>query len=309
METLSEQDEALMEKYLEGEEHSERRSRRHPQRHAWRLVPGPVRIGVQEQGCPAACSTRCSTSFRPARRRRRRRPRCGDEEELMTRKPTRTSRSRPGLQDHADPPLGKLTYVRVYSGIAEPEPRSSTHQGQKERIGKHLPMHANKREEIDAACAGDIVAVMGLKDTTTGDTLCDPDTRRTGVDDLPGAGHPRGDRAEDQVRPGEAGHGHPDARGRGSDVPRRTDEETGQTVIEGWASSTSRVLVDRMKREFKVEANVGKPQVAYRETSPSRSPRSSTRTRSRPVAPDSSAGSSCRRANTKKVAVTCSRTR
>ena len=168
----------------------------------------------------------------------------------------------------SDQHLGKLTYIRVYSGTLRTGTQvlNST-KGRKERIGKIYQMHANKREERPTAIAGQIVAVMGLKDTTTGDTLCDiarPVILESMTFPAPVinvAIEPR--TKSDQDRLGTA------IQRLAEEDPTfqvRTDEETGQTIISGMGELHLEVLVDRMKREFRVEANIGRPQVAYRET-------------------------------------------
>jgi elongation factor G len=167
-----------------------------------------------------------------------------------------------------DPHLGKLTYVRIYSGIVEngAQVLNST-KDRKERIGKIYQMHANKREELPRAGAGDIIAVAGLKQTTTGDTLCDPQKpiileSMTFPDPVISVAiEPK--TKSDQEKLGTAiqklAEEDPTFQVHG-------DEETGQTIIAGMGELHLEILVDRMRREFKVEANVGKPQVAYRET-------------------------------------------
>jgi len=168
----------------------------------------------------------------------------------------------------SDQHLGKLTYIRIYSGSLETSTAllNST-KGRKERVGKIYQMHANKREERPSAVAGQIVAVMGLKDTTTGDTLCDPaqpvilESMSFPAPVIHVAIEPKTKGDQDKL---------------GTAIQRlaeedptfqvRTDEETGQTIIAGMGELHLEVLVDRMRREFKVEANVGRPQVAYRET-------------------------------------------
>ncbi|QES49647.1 elongation factor G [Streptomyces venezuelae] len=168
----------------------------------------------------------------------------------------------------SDPHLGKLTFVRVYSGRLEAGTSvQNSVKGKKERIGKIYRMHANKREEIDSVGAGDIVAVMGLKQTTTGETLCD-DKSPVILEsmDFPApviqvAIEPKS--KGDQEKLGVA------IQRLAEEDPSfhvHSDEETGQTILGGMGELHLEVLVDRMKREFKVEANVGKPQVAYRET-------------------------------------------
>ncbi len=168
----------------------------------------------------------------------------------------------------SDPYVGKLTYFRVYSGTLE---KGSTvlnsTKDRKERIGRLLLMHANTREDIDRISTGDIVAAVGLKNTTTGDTLCDPDkpiileSLEFPEPVIHVAVEPK--TKVDQDKLGKALYALSE-----EDPTFRvhTDEETGQTVISGMGELHLEVLVDRMLREFKVDANVGKPQVAYRET-------------------------------------------
>jgi elongation factor G len=168
----------------------------------------------------------------------------------------------------SDQHLGKLTYIRVYSGRLEAGTQvlNST-KGRKERIGKIYQMHANKREERPSATAGQIVAVMGLKDTTTGDTLSDQnkqvilESMTFPAPVINVAIEPR--TKGDQDKLGTAIQRLAD---EDPTFQVRTDEETGQTIIAGMGELHLEVLVDRMRREFKVEANIGRPQVAYRET-------------------------------------------
>jgi elongation factor G len=168
----------------------------------------------------------------------------------------------------SDPHLGKLHFIRIYSGVLQTGTAvlNST-KDRKERIGKIYQMHANKREERDSAGAGMIVAVMGLKDTTTGETLCDV-AKPVILEsmDFPDpvifvAIEPK--TKSDQEKLGIA------IQRLSEEDPTfhvKTDEETGQTIIGGMGELHLEILVDRMRREFNVEANVGKPQVAYRET-------------------------------------------
>ena len=165
-------------------------------------------------------------------------------------------------------PFGKLTYFRVYSGTINKgdEVYNSTKE-RKERLGRILLMHANQREDLDVAMAGDIVAGLGFKETTTGDTLCD----RSNIVILERMEFPEPvihvaiepKTKDDQDKLGKA------LKSLSDEDPTfrvRTDEETGQTVISGMGELHLEILVDRMQREFNVEATVGKPQVAYRET-------------------------------------------
>ncbi len=136
-----------------------------------------------------------------------------------------------------------------------------------ERIGRLLQMHASERSEIKEVRAGDIAAAVGLKDVTTGDTLSDPQkVHHPGKDGVSGARHFGRRGAQDQGRSGENGAGFAASGERGSFIPGAHDQESGQTIISGMGELHLEIIVDRMKREFKVEANVGKPQVAYRET-------------------------------------------
>ncbi|PZO75157.1 MAG: elongation factor G [Mesorhizobium amorphae] len=167
-----------------------------------------------------------------------------------------------------DPFVGSLTFCRIYSGkLAKGVSLDNTVKGKKERIGRMLQMHANSRQDIEEAYAGDIVALAGLKETTTGDTLCDP-TKPVILErmEFPEpviqiAIEPK--TKGDQEKMGLALH-----RLAAEDPSFRvkTDEESGQTIIAGMGELHLDIIVDRMRREFKVEANVGAPQVAYRET-------------------------------------------
>jgi elongation factor G len=167
-----------------------------------------------------------------------------------------------------DPFVGKLTYFRVYSGTL---PTGSyvlnSTKDNKERIGRLLQMHANHREDVDEVRAGDIVAAVGLKNTTTGDTLCSEDSPvllesmvfPDPVIDI--AIEPKTKAEQDKLGNALVKLAEEDPTFR-----VRTDQETGQTIIAGMGELHLEIIVDRLLREFKVEANVGKPQVAYRET-------------------------------------------
>ncbi|MBR0568063.1 elongation factor G [Azoarcus sp. L1K30] len=166
-----------------------------------------------------------------------------------------------------DPFVGQLTFVRVYSGVLNSgETVLNSVKGKKERIGRILQMHANEREEIKEVLAGDIAACVGLKEVTTGETLCDPSApiilERMVFPDpvIHVAVEPK--TKSDQERMGIA-LGRLAAEDPSFRV--RTDEESGQTIISGMGELHLEIIVDRMKREFNVEANVGAPQVAYRE--------------------------------------------
>jgi elongation factor G len=168
----------------------------------------------------------------------------------------------------SDQHLGKLTYIRIYSGTLETGTAvlNST-KGRKERIGKIYQMHANKREERPSAIAGQIVAVMGLKDTSTGDTLSDQakpvilESMTFPAPVINVAIEPRTKGDQDKLGIAIQRLAEEDPT-----FQVRTDEETGQTIISGMGELHLEVLVERMRREFRVEANIGRPQVAYRET-------------------------------------------
>ena len=167
-----------------------------------------------------------------------------------------------------DPFVGQLTFFRVYSGTLEAGSTVfNATKGKRERIGRLLRMHANKREDIKTIEAGNIAAAVGLRVTTTGDTLCDENIRScssacsspTRSSRRPSSRAPRPTRTRWAWR----------CRALSVEDPTfrvHTDEETGQTIISGMGELHLEIIVDRMKREFKVDANVGKPQVAYRET-------------------------------------------
>jgi elongation factor G len=167
-----------------------------------------------------------------------------------------------------DPYVGKLTYFRVYSGSlpAGSYIYNST-KDRRERIGRLLQMHANRREEIDEVYAGDIAAAIGLKDTRTGDTLCDPDkpvileAMRFPEPVINVAIEPKTKADQDKLATALQKLSEEDPTFR-----VHTDQETGQTIIAGMGELHLEIIVDRMMREFKVDANIGRPQVAYRET-------------------------------------------
>ncbi|MGD0687145.1 MAG: elongation factor G [Streptosporangiaceae bacterium] len=168
----------------------------------------------------------------------------------------------------SDQHLGKLTYIRIYSGTLETGTSvQNSSKGRKERIGKIYQMHANKREERPSAIAGQIVAVMGLKDTSTGDTLCDQ-SRQVILESMTFPAPVINVAIEPRTKGDQDKLGIAIQRLAEEDptFQVRTDDETGQTIISGMGELHLEVLVERMRREFKVEANIGRPQVAYRET-------------------------------------------
>ena len=271
LETLAENDDAVMEKYLAGEELSEEEIIAGIRRATLSYKLTPVLTGSAFKNKGVQPMLDAVTRYLPS-------PldidaiigsKMGDKSVEISRKPDASEPfSALAFKIMSDPHLGKLTFVRIYSGVLEAGTGilNST-KDRKARIGKIYRMHANKREEIPQASAGDIIAVMGLKDTTTGDTLCDPDKPVILESmDFPDpvihvAIEPK--TKGDQEKLGVA------IQRLAEEDPTfhvRTDEETAQTIIGGMGELHLEILVDRMKREFKVEANVGKPQVAYRET-------------------------------------------
>ncbi len=167
-----------------------------------------------------------------------------------------------------DPFVGTLTFIRVYSGVLKSgDTVFNPIKGKKERIGRILQMHANTREELKEVYAGDIAAAVGLKDVTTGDTLCDTGNVVTlermefpePVISVAVEPKTKGDQEKMGIALSKLAQEDPSFR-------VRTDEESGQTIISGMGELHLDIIVDRLRREFKVEANVGKPQVAYRET-------------------------------------------
>ncbi len=167
-----------------------------------------------------------------------------------------------------DPFVGSLTFMRIYSGsIKKGDSILNSTKGKKERVGRMMMMHSNNREEIDEAFAGDIVALAGMKDTTTGDTLCDLDkpvvletmTFPNPVIEI--AVEPKSKNDQEKMSAGLQRLAAEDPSFQVS-----TDIESGQTIMKGMGELHLDILIDRLKREFKVEANIGAPQVAYRET-------------------------------------------
>jgi len=192
----------------------------------------------------------------------------GEEEEVIRKSDPNESFAALAFKIMVDPYVGKLTFMRIYSGTlnAGSYVYNST-KGKKERIGRLLQMHANHREEIQKASAGDIVAAVGLKDTTTGDTLCSEDkpvileAMQFPEPVINVAIEPKTKADQDKMGTALARLAEEDPTFRAY-----TDHETGQTIIAGMGELHLEIIVDRLLREFKVEANVGKPQVAYRET-------------------------------------------
>ncbi len=271
LETLAEADDDMMEKYLEGEEPTEAELRAGIRRAtiASKLTPVLTGSAFKNKGVQPLLDAIVDYLPSPLDIDAIEGHKVGDPEVVVRRKPSEAEPfSGLAFKIMTDPHLGKLTYVRVYSGVLESGTAVlNTVKGRKERIGKIYRMHANKRTEIARVGAGDIVAVMGLKDTTTGETLADAanpvilESMDFPAPVIHVAIEPKS--KADQEKLGTAIQRLSD---EDPTFSVRTDEETGQTVISGMGELHLEVLVDRMRREFNVEANVGKPQVAYRET-------------------------------------------
>ncbi|MGH3383925.1 MAG: elongation factor G [Nocardioidaceae bacterium] len=271
LETIAEADDEMMELYLEGQEPSNEQLQAAIRRAtiAAKLTPVLCGTAFKNKGVQPLLDAVLAYLPSPVDVPAIDGHSVKDEKETVLRKPNENEPfSALAFKIMADPHLGKLTYLRVYSGRLEAGTSVlNPTKGKRERIGKIYRMHANKREEIASIGAGHIVAVMGLKDTTTGETLCDnndPVVLESMTFPAPVihiAIEPRS--KGDQEKLGTA------IQRLSEEDPTftvRTDEETGQTIIAGMGELHLEVLVDRMKREFRVEANVGKPQVAYRET-------------------------------------------
>ena len=262
-----------MEKYLEGEEITVeelkaaiRKGTIAAEHHA-----RAVRLRLQEQGRAAAAGRGGGLPALAAGRAGRSRgvnPKTGEEVKRAT-----PSDDEPfsalAFKIMTDPYVGKLAFFRVYSGTLKAGSYVyNPTKGKRERIGRILQMHANHREEIEEVYAGDIAAAVGLRDTATGDTLCDEDapdragepwTSPSPSSPRPSSPRPRPTRTSWARRCSKLAEEDPTFR-------VHTDEETGQTIISGMGELHLEIIVDRLLREFKVEANVGRPQVAYRET-------------------------------------------
>jgi elongation factor G len=271
LETLAEADDEIMELYLEGEEPTEPQLVAAIRRATIADALTPVLTGsaFKNKGVQPMLDAVVAYLPSPLDVEAVAGHSVKDEAEVLQRRP---SDDEPfaalAFKIMSDPHLGKLTYVRVYSGrLTTGSQVLNPTKGRKERIGKIYRMHANKREEIEFVGAGQIVAVMGLKDTTTGETLCDAaqpvvlESMSFPAPVISVAIEPK--TKSDQERLSTAIQRLAD---EDPTFQVRTDEETGQTIISGMGELHLEVLVDRMRREFKVEANVGKPQVAYRET-------------------------------------------
>jgi elongation factor G len=270
-ETLADHDDAIMELYLDGKEPDEQTLKAAIRRATLASLVTPVLCGTAFKNKGVQPMLDAVVDYLPSPLDvgavQGHKPR--DESVIIERKPSDDEPlSALAFKIMSDPHVGKLTYVRVYSGVLRSGVQvENTTKERKEKIGRLLKMHANHREDVDQVGAGEICAVIGLKQTTTGDTLSDNqhpvvlESMTFPAPVISVAIEPKS--KADQEKLGTA------IQRLAEEDPTfqvRTDEETGQTIIAGMGELHLDILVDRMKREFKVEANVGKPQVAYRET-------------------------------------------
>ncbi|AFS79269.1 elongation factor G [Gottschalkia acidurici 9a] len=270
LDAIADQNEELMMKYLEGEEISVEEIKKAIREATLAVSITPVLCGsaYRNKGVqslldavidylPAPTDVKGIVGTKP-----------GSEEEEVRNSSDEEPFAALAFKIMTDPYVGKLAFFRVYSGILESGSYvlNST-KGKKERIGRILQMHANKREELDRVYAGDIAAAVGLKDTTTGDTLCDEkspvilESMEFPEPVIHIAIEPKTKADQDKMGLALAKLAEEDPT-----FKTYTDQETGQTIIAGMGELHLEVIVDRLLREFKVEANVGQPQVAYKET-------------------------------------------
>ena len=270
LENIAEHDEELMEKYLEGEELTEEEIKRAIRTATIANAMNPVLCGSAYKNKGVQPLLDAIVDYMPAPT---------DVPDIkgvdpQTDEPTtrKSSDEEPfaalAFKIATDPYVGKLAFTRIYSGSIESGSYvyNST-KGKRERIGRILMMHANKREEIEKAYAGDIVAIIGLKDTTTGDTLCDMDSEVI-LENMEFPDPVISVAIEPKTKASQEKMGIALAKLAEEDPTFRTytDEETGDTIISGMGELHLEIIVDRLLREFKVEANIGNPQVAYRES-------------------------------------------
>ncbi|MBQ1704663.1 MAG: elongation factor G [Clostridia bacterium] len=270
LEAISEYDDEIMMKYLEGEEISSESIRKAIRAATIAVKIVPVTCGTSYRNKGVQKLLDAIVDFMPSPLDKKAiegvNPNTDQPEE---RHPSDTEPfAALAFKIMTDPYVGKLCFFRVYSGtIAAGTTAINSVKRQRERFGRILMMHANHREDIDMAYSGDIAAVVGLKNTTTGDTLCDPDHPII-LESMEFPEPVIRVAIEPKTKAGQEKMGIALAKLAEEDPTFRTytDEETGQTIIAGMGELHLEIIVDRLLREFKVEANVGKPQVAYKET-------------------------------------------
>ncbi|MDH3473224.1 MAG: elongation factor G, partial [Rhodospirillales bacterium] len=270
IELAVEQDDAAMEAYLEGTEPDEETLKRCIRKGTCSLAFVPVLCGsaFKNKGVQPLLDAVVDYLPSPLEVPAVKGVKPGTEDTLVRKSDDAEPLSALAFKIMTDPFVGSLTFVRVYSGVlANGSQVLNSVKDKRERIGRMLHMHANHREDVKEAHAGDIVAIAGLKGTTTGDTLCDPShpviLERMEFPDpvIEVAVEPKtkADQEKMGVALGRLAQEDPS-------FQVASDPESGQTIIKGMGELHLEILVDRMKREFKVDANVGAPQVAYRET-------------------------------------------
>jgi elongation factor G len=270
LEAVAESDEELMFKYLEGEELTEEEIKRGIRKATLAVKMIPVLCGSSFKNKGVQPLLDAIVDFLPAPTDipaiRGLNPETGVEDKRVARDDEPFSAL--AFKIMADPYVGKLTFFRVYSGkVTSGSYVYNSTKNRRERIGRILRMHANHREEIDEAYAGDIVAAVGLKETTTGDTLCDEkhpivlESMDFPEPVISVAIEPKTKADQDKLGAALSKLAEEDPT-----FKMHTDPETGQTIISGMGELHLEIIVDRLTREFKVGANVGRPQVAYKET-------------------------------------------
>ncbi|EMT38387.1 translation elongation factor EF-G, partial [Thermoanaerobacter thermohydrosulfuricus WC1] len=270
LEAVSEQDETILEKYLEGEEITEEEIHKALRKGTinGELVPVVCGSSYKNKGIQPMLDAIVRYLPSPLDLPPVKGMALGTGEEIERKADDSEPFSALAFKIMADPYVGKLAFFRVYSGTlnAGSYVLNST-KGKKERVGRILRMHANHREEIDAVYTGDIVAAVGLKDTTTGDTLCDEnhpillESMDFPEPVISVAIEPKTKAAQEKMTMALLKLAEEDPT-----FKTYTDQETGQTIIAGMGELHLEIIVDRLRREFNVDCNVGKPQVAYKET-------------------------------------------
>jgi elongation factor G len=295
VETTVEQDEAVLEAYLDGHEPDEATLRRCIRKGAISSTFVPVVCGsaFKNKGVQPLLDAVVDYLPAPTEVPPIRGLKAGTDEEIERLSSDDEPFAALAFKIMSDPFVGSLTFIRVYSGVVNSgDMIRNTIKDKTERVGRMLLMHANTREDIKQARAGDIVALAGLKQTTTGDTLCDPKSPVVlermefpePVIEVAVEPKTKGDQEKMGVALARLASEDPSFR-------VTSDVESGQTVIKGMGELHLEILVDRMRREFKVDANVGAPQVAYRETITRQTEVDYTHT-NRPAAPGNSPASS-----------------
>jgi elongation factor G len=272
LETAVEMDDAVMEKYLNGEEPSEEKLKECIRKGtvAFKFVPVLNGAAFKNKGVQPMLDAVVDFLPSPIERNGGKiEAHLPDSEETVIRKADDGEKfAGLAFKIMTDPFVGSLTFVRIYSGtLSSGSYVQNTVKENRERVGRMLLMHANSREDVKEAFAGDIVALAGLKNTTTGDTICDVDHQvilermefPEPVIELAVEPKTKADQEKMGVALSRLASEDPSLR-------LSTNEETGQTILKGMGELHLEIIIDRMKREFKVEANVGAPQVAYRET-------------------------------------------